>query len=222
MARTGRPRGFDRDQAVVGAMHAFWEYGFDGTSLERLREAMGGISSASFYAAFGSKEALYREAVARYLETHGRVATALRDETLAPRARLETALRDSARMQADPSHPTGCMVALAAATRSNDSSVAHELTARERAANRHAIRECVRSAVDSGELGPDTDIDGLATLFDGLLVGISIAARDGVGAASLDAAITNALAAWDASATGFCFAGGTTGRDRCKRPDASP
>ncbi len=58
MPRTGRPREFDRDQALVAATDLFWRHGFEGASLAQLREAMGHISSASFHAAFKSKEAL--------------------------------------------------------------------------------------------------------------------------------------------------------------------
>ena len=34
MPRTGRPRLFDRDEALTGAMHLFWHHGFEGASLE--------------------------------------------------------------------------------------------------------------------------------------------------------------------------------------------
>ena len=77
MARTGRPRGFDRDEAITQAMHLFWEHGYEGASLAVLRHAMGDISSASFYAAFGSKEALYRETLERYLDKHGGIIGAV-------------------------------------------------------------------------------------------------------------------------------------------------
>ena len=197
MPRTGRPREFDRDAAVEGAMHLFWEHGFEGASLERLRQAMGGLSSASFYAAFASKEALYREALQRYLGTHGQVMSPLWDEALPPRRRIELALRRSVVMQTDPAHPTGCMVTLSATICSEASRDLRLLTARERAHNRRAIVDCVREAVDNGELAPDTKVDGLATLLDGLLVGLSIQARDGVATAAIDGAVTVALSAWD-------------------------
>ena len=62
MPITGRPRGFDRDAALQAAMLLFWRKGFAATSMNDLCDAMG-IRSPSLYAAFGSKEALYLEAV---------------------------------------------------------------------------------------------------------------------------------------------------------------
>lgn len=199
MARTGRPREFDRDDAVTQAMYLFWEHGFEGVSLEQLRRSMGGISSASFYAAFGSKEALYRTTLEKYHETHGKVMLALLDENLLPRQRLEQALRRSAEMQTDPSHPTGCMVTLSSTICSVDGASLQALTLAERAANREAIRASIDAAISAGTLRPDTNPAGLAALFDGVLVGLSIQARDGVSSNDLDAGVTQALAAWDAN-----------------------
>ena len=48
-------------------MLAFWQHGYEGTSMADLVAATG-LASARLYAAFGSKEDLFREAVARYEE----------------------------------------------------------------------------------------------------------------------------------------------------------
>lgn len=61
----GRPREFDRDAALDAAMRLFWRKGFGDTSLEDLLEVMG-ISKSSFYAAFRSKEEIFRETLKRY------------------------------------------------------------------------------------------------------------------------------------------------------------
>ena len=47
------------------ALDLFWRHGFEGTSTSQLTAAMG-VSPPSLYAAFGSKDGLYREAVALY------------------------------------------------------------------------------------------------------------------------------------------------------------
>ncbi|MFD1199932.1 TetR/AcrR family transcriptional regulator [Brucella gallinifaecis] len=65
MNKGGRPRGFDRDNAIETAMHLFWRHGYEGVSLAMLTEAIG-IAPPSLYAAFGSKAGLYREALDRY------------------------------------------------------------------------------------------------------------------------------------------------------------
>ncbi len=67
-ARRGRPRAFDREAALEKAMQAFWARGYDGTSMAQLVEAMG-INSPSIYAAFGSKEGLFFEAVELYMRS---------------------------------------------------------------------------------------------------------------------------------------------------------
>jgi hypothetical protein len=51
----------------------------------------------------------------------------------------------------------------------------------------------------SGELPEGTDACALAAVFDSFLSGVSIQARDGVGYAVLDAAITQILRVWDAN-----------------------
>ncbi len=197
MPRTGRPRGFDREQALDAGMRLFWKHGYEATSIDRVKQAMGGLSSASFYAAFGSKEALFREAVARYNATYGQVIAPLSDLALSSRDALERTLRGSAGMQTDSSHPPGCLVALSAAAWSPESAGLEESLASERRCNRAAVRARVEGAVAAGELRADTDVDALTTLFDGLLVGFAVQARDGVPLEAMQGAITGALDAWD-------------------------
>lgn len=200
MARTGRPRGFDREAALDAAMRLFWQHGYEGTSLDALRTEMGGISSASFYSAFGSKEALYREALQLYLATLGQVVMPLRDDALAPRDRVEQALRASARMQTCTDHPTGCMVTLSAAIGSPQIEALREETAKERRINSAAIMMAVSAAVDDGSLRAEAR-DELAALLDVTLNGLSLVARDGADTARAERAVDGAMKAWDSYAT---------------------
>lgn len=202
MARTGRPRAFDRDDAVDQAMQLFWQHGYDATSLAQLKaELGGGISAPSFYAAFGSKEALFDECVQRYLATYAQVTECLWDETLPPRQAIETALRQSARMQCDDGHPKGCMVTLGvmSAPSPENAHVAQALT-HSRARTRAGIVACVERGESEGLLADGTNAAAMATVFDSFLQGISILARDDTPLESIDAAITQVMRTWDVAA----------------------
>jgi len=199
MARTGRPRSFDREAAIDVAMHLFWEHGYEPTTLNLLKDAMGGISPTSFYAAFGSKEALFREVVERYRVTHGSVTDILREESLPPREVVETCLRRSIAMQTDVSHPIGCLVTQAATNCGPETQFAADALTAERRANFEAIIKQVERGVASGHLPPDTDVHAVATLFSTFMVGIATSARDGASREELERAVSLAMASWNAS-----------------------
>lgn len=200
MARTGRPREFDRDQALDAALTLFWEQGYEPTSLNQLKAHMGDISPASFYAAFGSKEALFREVVQRYLETYGQVMAPLWDQTLSPRDAIERTLRGSARMQTSRTHPAGCMVVLGACNCSPENQPVQTLLETERARSRNGFAACVKRAIANGELAASPATETLPTLFATFLHGLSCEARDGNRAKQLDAAITTLMQLWDSLA----------------------
>ena len=89
MATMGRPRRFDRDQAIEEAMYLFWEYGYESTSLAQLKAGLGGgISAPSFYAAFESKEALFKACCDRHLVSFAQVTACLWDAELEPRTAI--------------------------------------------------------------------------------------------------------------------------------------
>jgi AcrR family transcriptional regulator len=196
MARTGRPREFDRQAALEAALVLFWKQGYEPTSLNQLKEAMGGISPTSFYAAFGSKENLFREALALYRTTEGSVTDILRNESIAPRQAVEQCLRLSVKMQTDNSHPLGCLVASGATNCGPENAAVAELLQVERQSNRTAIKAQLERARANGGIADDTDVDAMAEMFNTFLVGISTAARDGSTQVVLHRAIDQLMRLW--------------------------
>ncbi|SHH17243.1 transcriptional regulator, TetR family [Cognatiyoonia sediminum] len=62
-----RPREFEMESAMEGAMTIFWRQGFRATNLPELLDAMG-LTRGSFYKAFEDKESVYLGALDRYDE----------------------------------------------------------------------------------------------------------------------------------------------------------
>src|SRR6201992_1639640 len=92
----GRPREFDREKALQAAMLVFWRKGFLATSMNDLCEAME-IRSPSLYAAFGSKENLYIQAVERYRSTFEPLLWQVLDGGATARESVEATLLQAAR-----------------------------------------------------------------------------------------------------------------------------
>ena len=114
MAVIGRPREFDRNAALEAAMVLFWRKGFSATSMTDLCEAMG-VSSPSLYAAFGSKEALYLEALEHYVRTGGPPVWGELATGDTARASVEALLLAGAdSLPESRASPAGCMAMLAA------------------------------------------------------------------------------------------------------------
>jgi AcrR family transcriptional regulator len=199
MALIGRPREFDRDAALEAAMRLFWRKGFATASMNELCEAMG-VRSPSLYAAFGSKEALYLEAIEHYVQT---VGPPVWDNLLAAttaRAAFENVLL--AGMETLPESevtPAGCMAMLAAVGDEWPAAII-EIARNIRLEVLGKLRARLETGVNDGELPPSTDIDGLSRFYLGVFQGMAIQARDGATSAELKGISAAAMKAWPGDA----------------------
>ena len=195
-ARVGRPRGFDREEALSRAMEVFWAKGHEATTLTELQRVMG-INAPSFYAAFGSKDELFREVVELYGRTEGvPVAQALQGGDTA-RASIEGVLRAAATAFSQPGKPRGCIVALGVATCSDTTTEIADFMRGQRA-NRHAvIEQRLRQGIADGDLSPSFDVRATASFYTTIIDGIAVEARDGASRKALQRIVDYAMAAWD-------------------------
>ncbi|SAI07662.1 TetR family transcriptional regulator [Bordetella ansorpii] len=197
MAERGRPRAFDRRQALARAMEVFWERGYEGASMAELTAAMG-IAAPSLYAAFGSKDGLFREALALYVSVEGAEIQQGVQRARTAREAVQAMLMASARVYTRPGRPNGCMVVLSAlqANGSNDA-VRADLSAM-RVQNIAQLADRLSPAVDTGEIARGTDLHAIARFYVTVQQGMSIQARDGASQVELEAVAQAALAAWPA------------------------
>jgi AcrR family transcriptional regulator len=199
-APRGRPRSFDRTAALHRAMELFWERGYEGTSLSDLTAAMG-IRSPSLYAAFGSKEALFKEAVDYYNATTGGPQREL-DAAPTARAAVEALLRHYAEVYVEPGHPRGCLVMLAATTGPTENEEVRRFLADCRRADLETLHRRIARGITDGDLPPGTDCLRLARFVHAVTLGMSLQARDGADRAALEQVADCAIAAWDALVRG--------------------
>jgi TetR/AcrR family transcriptional repressor for divergent bdcA len=176
--RRGRPRRFDPEEGLATAQRLFHARGYDALGVAELTDALG-ISPPSFYAAYGSKAALYARVLCRYAGTEGIPLSDLLQPGRPPVEALAAVLEEAARRYgADPA-AAGCMTIEGA--RCNDSearTAARVLTS----AGKETIRVFVAKSC------PDV-ADRLADYVVTVMTGLSAMAREGH---SLDRLLTTA------------------------------
>lgn len=191
----GRPREFDADEVLDKALMAFWQRGFEGTSISDLTEAMG-INRPSLYAAFGNKENLFRLALDRYAELGPWAG--FKDALSEPTAKrvAETLLLSAARGLTDPCHPAGCLAVQGAMSCSEASeAIKNELCSR-RAAGEAELRQRFERAKAEGDLQPDSDPAALARYVSTLLQGMSVQAAGGASQQDLLGVVEMTFKSW--------------------------
>lgn len=194
----GRPRAFDRDAALAKAALVFWLKGYEATSMSDLTEAMG-IGSPSLYAAFGSKEALYAEALQHYCDSYKALGWSDFSQAATARAAVQSWLMTSAAFLTGSlsDTPTGCMVTLSAVG-SEGYPALGELVRNFRNSPFMRVKARIEQGIAEGELPESLDAHSLARFVQTVQSGMSILARDEVGRDELEAVAHAAMLGWDA------------------------
>ncbi len=197
--RRGRPRSFNLEEVTAKAALLFWERGYEGVSVDELTTAMG-ITTQSFYAAFGSKQKLHREALAWYdREVTRPVRDALTSESDVVQAVRET-LKACAREFTRVDRPLGCLRSTAGicSSRENEAVARHASDLRLETVS--FINARLDQGVMDGQLDSRVNTSVLALYLNAMVVGMSVAAQDGAEVNDLLAVADVAAAALSRSA----------------------
>lgn len=187
----GRPRAFNREQALDQAMRLFWDRGYDGTSLADLTEGMQ-LSPSSLYATFGDKETLYKLAVDQYLNGPGSYMGRALARPGPARPVFSQMLAEAARELSEASQPAGCMVALGATHCAPQSAAVQEFLRGKRLESLGLLAH----RIPPGELPTGVTPENMAAFVMAVLQGMSVRARDGAREADLLALADVALRSW--------------------------
>ena len=164
-SRRGRPPGFDRDAVIRAAIGAFFETGYEATTLADLERSTG-IDRSTLYNSFGGKRGLYELATQSYLEDAeaGLFGPLERSGTGGYDAVLEFLGRLRTGLTSDNAIP-GCLIV-------NDMAAG---TAPEQAARyRVRLEEGLESAL---ERAGDPDADARAGLLASSVLGVNLVSK---------------------------------------------
>ena len=164
----GRPRRFNLDAALTTAQALFHEHGYDALGVAALTDAIG-INPPSFYAAFGSKAALFERVMDRYMAGGLRLDAFAAPDT-SPADVLRAYLEAAARLYAADPRAAGCLVFEAA--RGTDGADPTR-AARHR---KQACRDHIRATL--APTNPSV-ADAVADTVVAVLSGLSAGAREG-------------------------------------------
>lgn len=190
----GRPRDFDLDEALDRAMRLFWRKGYLGTSVSDLTEELG-ISRASLYAAFQSKEALYGRALDRYGDGPSSYQREALDEPTAYGV-VKRILEGVVEAATSPRNPRGCMWVIGAMSCGDpEGSVREDLVAR-RNADEANLQERFKRAIAEGDLAADADPAGLTRYVTTMNFGLAVQAATGSSREQLRSVVAAVMRTW--------------------------
>ena len=193
MTERGRPRAFDAEEALDRAIEVFWRHGFEGASLSELTRAMG-INRPSLYAAYGSKEDLFRTAVARYADVDMAYAREALAQPTAYRV-AEALLRGNVAALTRPDRPAGCLSLMGGLACGTANAGISEFLAASRLTGEAALADRFSRAVREGDLPEGTDPAALARFVMVVTEGHAVHAAAGVERHLLDQSVDLALRA---------------------------
>lgn len=174
----GKKKAFDRDAALVAAMHVFWEHGYEATSTDMLTQAMG-IGRQSLYDTFGDKRRLYLDTLSLYsAQSVSELVARVRREASPLRAlhaflSLPAALPPKRRR-------LGCMGVNAIGEFGQDASDVMQAMSGSGSVLDLVLVDLVRDGIAAGEISRSVSADSAVRFLLSTRSGLMVAARAGV------------------------------------------
>jgi TetR/AcrR family transcriptional repressor of nem operon len=185
---------FDVNQTLEKAMQAFWDRGYEATSMQDLVDRTG-INRASLYATYGDKHELFLAALHRYedaflnrqlgdLESHYDPREAIRQLFLSFTARV---------LQRGPRSRSGCFMTNTAMELAAHDPDAEQIVVRTQKGVEAFFARMIRKGQASGEIGAHVKPREAASRLLALLIGLSVLCRSRPERALLQSIVDDAV-----------------------------
>ncbi|MFT6430181.1 MAG: AcrR family transcriptional regulator [Halopseudomonas sp.] len=183
MARIAR---YDRQSAIDKAVALFWEKGYYNASIKQIEHALD-MRPGSIYAAFGSKDGLFLEALARYSRESGDFLTNYLAKSPQVIDGLQAYLREiaSACVSGGPVPSRACMIVKTLLETSSTHLLINQEVNRVLDSIEQRLGEVLEQAKSNGELKADIDCKRLARLLQAQIIGLRSFAQRDIGASDV-------------------------------------
>jgi AcrR family transcriptional regulator len=184
--RRGRPVQYDREEALQRASDLFWSAGFAATSLDALGEATR-MTRPSLAGAFGDKEALYLAALERYRDAGAEGMREILSGDRPLRVELAEVLRISTDVyMASADAARGCLLIGTASVEAVHRPAVRRVLRESLGAFNAILEQRIRRAIAEGDVAPDADAAGLASVASAIMHSLAVRARAGEPRQALD------------------------------------
>lgn len=192
-----RNKTFDPDEALLGALSAFWRRGFETTNMPELLDSMG-VGRASFYNAFDSKRDVFLKSLDLYFATvEGHLAALIanaRDRHSAVAALIDGVLEVARSTEANATGWRGCLIGnTALELGANDREIVERLKIGVEVL-RAQFKKALSLPSADGTKRPDLEIDCSALHLVASVQGLLVLAKSGLAEADIKIARAAMLA----------------------------
>lgn len=167
----GRSATYDKETVLKAAMDLFWARGYHTTSLKDLERVLD-MRPGSIYAAFGSKEALFRAALERYAAVGRSALENALAQSGSPIEGLATHVRMYGGISRDALPSRACMLVKTLLETPDDEPELRRSVEDMMRQTETAFAEAFRAARTSGEIAPDADPEQLAARLQASIFGL--------------------------------------------------
>ncbi len=168
-------RKFDEGEVLEKAMHAFWQQGYDGTSMKNLVDCMG-LNPGSIYAAFGDKRTLFHLTLERY-RAQARTMLAELEEHPSPRAAIVSFFQIMADNMRGGTEECGCFLVNSSLEVNTGDEEINRTVHDGQDELEDFFRRMITAGQEAGEIGAGLDAGKTARLLTGLVSGARVLAR---------------------------------------------
>lgn len=156
-------------------MTLFWAKGYHATSLKDLEDALK-MRPGSIYAAFQSKEALFRAALTRYSDRMANDLRTLAETAPSPLSALQMQLNGLADLNPCDRPSTACMLVKSLLEFPRETELRRVILGHLEAVE-DQLSAILERAKALGEIGPDTDPDRIARRIQTYIFGLKVQAQ---------------------------------------------